>query len=90
MLILYVPQCHFMSMIWFRALKDYEYAMRVDEDVCITRLPSHSVFKALTSVYAFGLETDESHVETVQTFGPWMRDYIATKGQRPDDSRPIE
>ena len=39
-------QCHFMSMLWFRALRDYMYAMRVDEDVCITRLPIHKVIAA--------------------------------------------
>jgi|EP00966_Prymnesium_polylepis_P062770 hypothetical protein len=25
-------QCHFMSMVWFRALQGYDYAMRVDEE----------------------------------------------------------
>jgi hypothetical protein len=42
-------QCHFMSMLWFGALREYEYAMRVDEDVCLTRLPSSSVFAALSA-----------------------------------------
>ena len=53
-----------MSMLWFRALSEYEYAMRVDEDVCVTRLPRNSLFAALSADYAFGLETQESHSET--------------------------
>jgi hypothetical protein len=28
-----------MSIAWFHVLADYEYAMRVDEDVCLIRLP---------------------------------------------------
>jgi hypothetical protein len=70
-------QCQFMSMFWFRALQGYEYAMRVDEDVCITQLPSRELFGALTADYAFGLETDESHLETVETFNPWLSQYMA-------------
>jgi hypothetical protein len=70
-------QCHFMSMLWFDALRDYEYAMRVDEDVCITRMPPTETLAALTSaVYACALVTHESHAETVRTFSPWVRDYI--------------
>ena len=38
-----------MSMIWFHALSKFDYAMRVDEDVCLTRLPSSSVFAALSA-----------------------------------------
>ena len=30
-----VSQCDFMSMRWYHALSRYEYAMRVDEDVCL-------------------------------------------------------
>ena len=70
-----------MSMLWFRALREYEYAMRVDEDVCIMRLPGLGA--ALAAKYAFGLDTVESHLETVATFGPWVREYSATVGVRP-------
>eukprot|EP00966_Prymnesium_polylepis_P323379 7379585-Prymnesium_polylepis.1 len=44
-------QCHFMSMLWFRALADYDYAMRVDEDVCIMRLPAAELRDALSADY---------------------------------------
>ena len=76
-------QCHFMSLLWFRALKDYEYAMRVDEDVCITRLPSHDFSAALSADYAFGLTTKEAHRETVETFNPWVSEHLAATGLRP-------
>eukprot|EP00966_Prymnesium_polylepis_P274247 6335624-Prymnesium_polylepis.1 len=76
-------QCHFMSMIWFRALRDYKYAMRVDEDVCISRLPRRELMAALEADYAFGLETTESHQETLETFLPWLREYMDSKGLEP-------
>eukprot|EP00966_Prymnesium_polylepis_P050050 1158723-Prymnesium_polylepis.1 len=66
-----------MSTLWFRALREYEYAMRVDEDVCITRLPERGFLASLSAGYAFGLETIESHKETVETFNPWMDGYLA-------------
>eukprot|EP00966_Prymnesium_polylepis_P028849 668768-Prymnesium_polylepis.1 len=64
-----------MAMLWFRVLQNYEYAMRVDDDVCITRLPAQALYAALLADYAFGLETDELHRETVDTFGPWVQEY---------------
>ena len=41
-----------MSMVWFRALRGYDYAMRVDEDVCLSRLPSSALSAALAADYA--------------------------------------
>eukprot|EP00966_Prymnesium_polylepis_P089015 2060238-Prymnesium_polylepis.1 len=70
-------------MLWFRALGDYEYAMRVDEDVCLTRLPAQALFAALSADYAYGLETVESHRETIDTFTPWMSDYLSATGLTP-------
>eukprot|EP00966_Prymnesium_polylepis_P135415 3130150-Prymnesium_polylepis.1 len=72
-----------MAMVWFDALDEYEYAMRVDEDVCIMRLPRHSLLAALAAEYSFGLETRESHLETVQTFNPWVQDYMAAEALAP-------
>jgi hypothetical protein len=69
-------QCHFMAFLWLRALREYAYAMRIDEDCCLMRLSAASIFAALSADYAFGLETTESHTETVETFGPFMRDYL--------------
>lgn len=70
-------------MLWFRALRTYEYAMRVDEDVCLTRLPVSILSHALVADYAYGLETIESHLETVATFTPWMDQYMANRRLQP-------
>eukprot|EP00966_Prymnesium_polylepis_P050537 1169724-Prymnesium_polylepis.2 len=72
-----------MSMVWFHALRFYKYAMRVDEDVCINRLPRYELMTALKADYAFGLETIETHQETRDTLLPWLADYIALKRLQP-------
>ncbi|KAL1530192.1 hypothetical protein AB1Y20_001108 [Prymnesium parvum] len=74
----YHHMCHFMSMLWFQALRGYEYAMRVDEDVCITRMPTQSLATALSSDYAFGLEIREAHQRTIETFNPWLENYMSS------------
>ena len=78
-----LQQCHLMSVVWFRALSNYEYAMRVDEDVCLTRLPSQAFLAALSANYAFGLDTVESHFETVDTFSPWLEGYMTAAAVQP-------
>ena len=75
-----------MSVLWFHALQEYEYAMRVDEDVFITSIPRGDLFALLSSDYAFGLETTkyssiESHKETVATVNPWIDKYISGNKQ---------
>ena len=77
------PQCHFMALVWYRALRHFEYAMRVDEDVCLTRFPISDLFTALSVDYAYGLEAHELHEETVETFNPWVREHMETAGLRP-------
>jgi hypothetical protein len=72
-----------MYMLWSRILRKYSYAIRVDEDVCITRVPARAIFAALAADYDFGLETVESHLETVQTFNPWVHDYMVAMGLQP-------
>eukprot|EP00966_Prymnesium_polylepis_P190705 4419723-Prymnesium_polylepis.3 len=58
--------------------------MRVDEDVCITRFPIAALHTALASSdYAFGLETSESHRETLETFTPWVHEYLESTALRP-------
>ena len=42
----YRQMCLFMSLLWFEALAGSDYAMRVDEDVCIERI-SPSAFELL-------------------------------------------
>ena len=51
--------------------------------MCLTRLPTRAFLDALSADYAFGLETIESHVETVNTFRPWMVDFMAVAGIQP-------
>lgn len=58
--------------------------MRVDEDVCVTRLPPVDLSAALAADYAYALETVESHLEaTVDTFQPWVRAYLETTDRVP-------
>ena len=47
------------------------------------KLPPHALFAALTTDYAYGLETGESHHQTVETFGPWVSDYLKSTGLQP-------
>ncbi|KAL1500507.1 hypothetical protein AB1Y20_013164 [Prymnesium parvum] len=78
--------CEFMSLLWHRALRRYEYAMRIDEDVCMQDLGSwegepqaykprdpFEMMRERGRVYAFGVETEERHEETLSTFNPWLR-----------------
>ena len=70
----------FMAMHWFRVLSRYEYAMRVDDDVCVTRLPGLSNLMGPRFVHAFALQTIESNDATVDMFVPWLREHIDTLG----------
>ncbi|KAL1502991.1 hypothetical protein AB1Y20_011061 [Prymnesium parvum] len=79
----YRHMCQWMSMLWFRALRQYEYAIRVDEDVCITHLPASALLAALGANYAYGLVTSEAHQPTLATFLPWLRGYMARTGKQP-------
>eukprot|EP00966_Prymnesium_polylepis_P043652 1012087-Prymnesium_polylepis.1 len=72
-----------MAMHWFRVLPRYEYAMRVDGDVCVTRLPGLADLMAARFVHAFGLQTVESHEETVRTFLPWLQERMAALHLKP-------
>jgi hypothetical protein len=65
-----------MAMQWYQVLARYEYAMRVDEDVCVTRLPGFVGVLGTGDTYAYGLQTTESHEETVLTFLPWLKAYM--------------
>lgn len=80
----YRHMCRFMFAQWFVALARYEFAMRVDDDVCIERLSDP--FRAMRSVgalYGYGLETEEKHAETVGTLQPWLEYYAKSRSLRP-------
>ena len=47
-------------MLWHRALQEYDYAMRVDDDVCITRFPSAALEAALAADFSYGREVAEA------------------------------
>ena len=51
--------------------------------MCLTQVPTRAFLDALSADYAFGLETIESHAETVKTFSPWMVDFMAIAGVQP-------
>ncbi|KAL1505011.1 hypothetical protein AB1Y20_008774 [Prymnesium parvum] len=75
----YRHMCRFMSIIWFTALARYEYAMRVDDDVCVKHFLADpfGLMRQRQLVYGYGLQTGESHVETVETMPAWLASYIA-------------
>ena len=67
-------------MVWFKALANYEYAMRVDDDVCLQRLNSDP-FAAMREggyTYAYGAEVEEKHEETRKTMDPWLERYSSS------------
>lgn len=80
----YRHMCNFMAMLWFRALDAYEYAMRVDEDVCLMHLPLDlpSMLGDAGIDYGFGLELPEGHQETLDTFNPWLRRHMGARAPR--------
>ena len=47
------------------------------------RLPSRGLLSTLSADYAYGLETHESHRETVDTFNPWLADYMKMRALEP-------
>jgi hypothetical protein len=75
----YRHMCQFMVHSWHRILSRYEYAVRVDEDVCVTRLPDIVGLMDGGAAYAYGLVTREAHEETVHTFLPWLLDYMGAQ-----------
>ena len=73
----YKHMCRFFAIQWIHIFKKYEYVMRVDEDVCLHS--NYDAFKEMSDgdlVYAFALETTEKHEETLETFEPWLNDYV--------------
>ena len=79
----YRHMCQFMAMLWYDALREYKFAMRIDEDVCVTRLPHAELQAALAADYAYGIETWESHAETLNTFNPWLTAFISDARLQP-------
>jgi len=74
----YRHMCHFMSMQWYQLLSRYEYAMRVDEDVCLQTLVADPfrVMQERKLVYGYGRQTIERHQPTLDTFPAWLDKYV--------------
>ena len=77
----YMNMCRFFSILWIAALRQYEYVMRVDEDVCLhvpekeeASLPFQTMASA-RAVYGVSAEVPELHFETVQTMELWLAEY---------------
>ena len=79
----YRQMCDFMALRWFDALSKYKYAMRIDDDVCLLKMPISDPFEALErsgAVYGYGLQKEEGHEETRKTFTPWLKQYAKEHG----------
>ena len=81
----YRHMCRFFAMQWVHALREYEFAMRVDDDVVLRGIGD--VLGAMRAapgsgggVYGFALWTEEKHAETVTTMTPWLWQYAASRG----------
>jgi hypothetical protein len=74
-----------MSNLWFRALARYEYAMRVDEDVCVQRFVTNpfALMHEHSLVYGFGVQTEERHPETLETMPEWVTSYATALKLKP-------
>eukprot|EP00966_Prymnesium_polylepis_P317380 7332662-Prymnesium_polylepis.1 len=71
-----------MALQWFHALARYEFAMRVDDDICLLNIAA-SPFDWMREhrlVYGYGLETVERHEETLETMPTWLQEYVAVEG----------
>lgn len=68
-----------MMIHWFEALREYKYAMRVDGDVCVARLPADMLLRSLAADHASGTEM-ESPLELAESeaFGLWLQQHVAT------------
>ena len=80
-----------MSMIWYRALAKYEFAMRVDDDVCVQRFVGNpfETMRDRNLVYGYGLRTAEQHEHTVATMAPWLSAFAAAE-QLPLPPEPVK
>jgi hypothetical protein len=59
---------------WSHALANYDFAMRVDDDVCLQHFesPPFSSMRRKELVYGYGARIEEKHNETVDTMRPWL------------------
>jgi len=75
--------CHFNALLWQFILSNYEYVMRVDDDVCLKGLKGLSgnpfeLMRERKLVHAYANEVSEGHEETCQTMNTWLQEYSAS------------
>ncbi|CAE8659547.1 unnamed protein product, partial [Polarella glacialis] len=86
----YYHMCRFYAMQWFHAVRSYEYAMRLDQDVCVTSIPDVlSTMREHGADYAYGLYTEELHQRTVVTIQPWLDYFFWSRGITPK-TQPVD
>lgn len=73
----YRLMCSFMALEWHRLLSQYEYAMRVDEDVCLQQVATDPFvdMRARGLVYGYGRQTLERHEPTLRSMPGWVGEY---------------
>lgn len=72
----YKHMCRFFALQWMHIMRDYNYVMRIDEDVLV-----HSMQDPFASshIYSYALLTTEKHDETLDTFQVWMNQYVKSR-----------
>ena len=80
----YSHMCRWFAMQWVLAVRNYEYAMRIDEDVLIERMSDPiQILRSSGANYGYGLRTPELHGVTVDTLPVWLQSYISSRGITP-------
>ncbi|CAE8615866.1 unnamed protein product [Polarella glacialis] len=80
----YHHMCRFFARQWMHALRKYDYAMRVDQDVCIETIGDvYSTMQSNNAVFGYVLFTVEEHQRTVLTLQAWLEYYMFSRGIRP-------
>jgi len=77
----YNHMCRFFAMQWVQALRRYDIAMRIDEDVWVHHVARNPFLRMIENngTYGYALWTEEGHRETVLTMRLWMDEYIKSK-----------
>ena len=85
----YRHMCRFFAMQWVHALREYEFAMRLDEDVLVHRMEdvlapllgeaSRVADPTSLPIYGYALRTEEKHTLTCDTLPLWLGHYTASR-----------
>lgn len=81
----YRHMCRFWSLLWPQALRDFDYVMRLDDDVELVEDVVDDPFEAMIRddlVYAWSTEAQEGHGPTLRTLVPWADEDMAKQRAR--------